>query len=87
MSKEECQAARFLAVDRSTLKKKGSCIVVWYKNDYLLAVERQLSDTKVYRHISNTENVLSKLWKASNRMFNSHKRRGFLTEKQMKYFN
>ena len=45
-----------------------------------------MSDTKVYRDVSNTENILSKLSETSNRMFSSLKRRGFLTEKQMKYF-
>ena len=34
----------------------------------------------------NTENILSKLSKTSKRIFSSPKRRGFLTEKQMKYF-
>ena len=61
------------------LKKadKGSCVVVWDRNDYLQEAERQLSDTKVYRDVSNTENILSKLSDTSNTMFNSLKRRGF----------
>ena len=48
--------------------------------------EKQLSDTKVYRDVSNTENILSKLSEASNRMFSSLRRRNFLTEKQIKHF-
>ena len=48
--------------------------------------EKQLSDTKVYRDVSNTENILSKLSEASNRMFSSLRRRNFLTEKQVKHF-
>ena len=61
-------------------------IYVCDRNDYLVEAERQLSDTKVYRDVSNTESILSKLSKTSNRMFSSLKGRGFLTEKQMKYF-
>ena len=89
MSSEEWQAVRSLADDRSIeIKKadKGSCVVVWDRNYYLLEAERQLSDTEVYRDVSNTENILSKLSETSNRMFSSLKKRGFLTEKQMKYF-
>ena len=89
MSREEWQAVRSLADDRSIVIKnadKRSCVVVWDINDYLLEDERQLSDTKVYRDNSNTENILSKLSETSNRMFSSLKRRGLLTEKQMKYF-
>ena len=41
---------------------------------------------RFYRDNSNTENILSKLSETSKRMFNSLKSRGFLTEKQMKYF-
>ena len=65
---------------------KGPCVVVWDRNYYLLETERQLSDTKVYRDVSKTGNILSKLSETSNKMFSSLKRRGFLTEKQMKYF-
>ena len=65
---------------------KGSCVVVWDRNDYLLEAERQLSDTKVYRDVSNTKNILSNLLETSNKMFSSLKRRDYLTEKQMKYF-
>ena len=89
MSREEWQAVRSLADDRSIVIKKadkGSCVVVRDRNDYLLEAERQLPDTKVYRDVNNTENSLSKLSETSNRMFSSLKRTGFLTEKQMKYF-
>ena len=44
------------------------------------------SDIKLYRNVSSTENILRKLSKTSNKTFSSHKRGGFLTEKQMKYF-
>lgn len=35
---------------------------------------------------SNTENIIIKLSEASNKMFNSFKRGGFLTKKQMENF-
>ena len=53
---------RSLADDRSIVIKKaddGSCIGVSDRNDYLIEAEKQLSDTKVYRDVSNTENILS----------------------------
>ena len=69
--------------DRSiVIKKVGKeyCAVVWDRNDYLIEAEKQLSDTKVYRDVSNTKNILSKLSEVNNKMFNSLKRGGFLTE-------
>ena len=89
MSGEKWQAVRSLADDRSIVIKKadkGSCVVVWDRNDYLLDAERQLSDTKVYRGVSNTENILSKLSETSNRMFSSLKRRGFFNRKANEIF-
>ena len=80
MSREEWQAVRSLADDRSIVIKKadkGSRVVVWDRNDYLLEAERQLSDNKVYRDVNITENILSKLSETSNRMFSSLKKRGF----------
>ena len=49
------------------------------RNNCLLKAEKQLSDTKVYRDINETENVLSKLSETSNRILSSLKKRGFLT--------
>ena len=49
MSREERQDVRSLADDRSIVTKKadkGSCVVVWDKNDYLLEAEKQLSALK-----------------------------------------
>ena len=80
MSREEWQTVRSLADDRSIVIKKadkGSRVVVWDRNDYLLEAERQLSDNKVYRDVNITENILSKLSETSNRMFSSLKKRGF----------
>ena len=49
MFREERQDVRSLADDRSIVTKKadkGSCVVVWDKNDYLLEAEKQLSALK-----------------------------------------
>ena len=62
MSRKEWQAVRSLADDRGIVIKKvnkGSCVVVRDRNDYLLEAERQVSDSKVYIDVSNTENILS----------------------------
>ena len=53
---------------------KGSC-------DYLMEAEKQLSDKKVYQEVSNSENILSELAEMSSKM------RGYITEKQLKYFS
>ena len=75
-----------MADDRNFVIKKvdkGSGAVVWDRSNYLLEAEKQLSDTKKYRDVSKTESTLSEV---SNKMISSLERRGFLTEKQMKYF-
>ena len=51
MSREEWQTVRSFAHHRIIEIKnadKGSCVVIWNRNDYLLEAEKQLSDTKVY---------------------------------------
>ena len=54
LSREEWDAIRSLADDRSTIIKKadkGSCIVIWSRNDYLMETEKKLSDKKVYQEV------------------------------------
>ena len=46
---------RTLTDDRSIIVKKadkGSYVVVWDRNDYVLGAEKQLSDPKVHRKYS-----------------------------------
>ena len=89
-SREKWNTIRSLADDRSIIIKKadkGSCIVIWGRNDYLMEAEKQLSDKKVYQEVSNSENILSKLAEMSNKMFSNLKKRGYITEKQLKYFS
>ena len=40
----------------------------------------------VYRDVSNKENILPKLSEVSNKMFSSLRKKGFIIEKQLKYF-
>ena len=50
MSSEEWKALRGLADDRSIVIKKadkGSCVVVWCREDYIKEAERQLQDNMV----------------------------------------
>ena len=74
---------------RNTIIKKagkGSCVVISGRNDYLTEAEKHLSDKKVYREVSNSENILAKLAEMSNNMFSSLKKKDYITEKQLKYF-
>ena len=63
---------------------RGLAWFVWNRGDYLLEAERQLSDARVYRDVSNTENILSKL--SETRMFSGLKKRGFFNKKTNEIF-
>ena len=72
MPKDEWDAVRSLADDRNIVIKrvdKGSCVVIWDRNDYLLEAEKQLRDKKVYRDVEYNVNILKDLAEASNEMF------------------
>ena len=89
LSREEWNAIRFVADDRSIIIKKagkGLCVVIWGRNNDIMEAGKQLSDKKVYQEVSNSENILSKLAEMSNKMFSNLKKRGYITEKQLKYF-
>ena len=62
--------------------EKGSCVVIWDRNDYLLEADKQPKDKKVYRDVKYNANILKDLAEASNEIFSGHKRRGFITEKK-----
>ena len=52
---EEWKAMRSLADDKQIVIKKadkGSCVVVWDRDDYLLEAERQLKDEKIYKSVT-----------------------------------
>ena len=61
-------------------------MVICDRNDYLLEGDKQLKDKKVYRDVEYNVNILKDLAEASNEMFSGFKRRGFITEEQLKYF-
>ena len=88
-SKEEWQAMRELANDRSIVIKKadkGSCVVVWDRSDYIAEAEKQLSDQNVYRDVGFKDKILQDLADSSNKLFQILKRKGSITEKELKYF-
>ena len=76
--------------DRSIVIKKadkGSCIVVWDRNDYLREAEKQLKDLIVYRKVAFKDKILSRLVDCSKRFFRNLKVKGHITEKELKYFS
>ena len=88
-SRDERRAARSLADDRNIVIKKihkRSCVVAWDRSDYVIEAEKQLNDSKVYKDISDSNDSILKLTEKSNKIFESLKRRGFIGEKQLKYF-
>ena len=75
-SKEKWQAMRALADNRSVVIKKadkGSTVVVWDRNDYILEAEKQLSDANVYKDVFFNEKNLQKFVGTSNQLFQNLK--------------
>ena len=60
--------------------------MVWDSGEYLLEAEKQLGDRPVYKDISFNENLPTDLVESSNQIFRSLKRKGSITDKQLKYF-
>ena len=89
LSREEWQAIRSLADDRSIVIKKadkGSSVVVLDRYDYIAEAEKQLKDQNVYKDVDFTEKILQDLAESSNKMLRSLKTKGKIDEKQLKYF-
>jgi len=89
LSKSEWQAVRSLADDRNLVIKKadkGSCVVVWDRDDYLLEASQQLENVSVYRNIVFKDRLLVNLVDTSNTMFRNLCRKGLISNKQLKYF-
>ena len=79
---------RGLAEDRSFVIKpgyKGSGVVVWDRTDYLLGMEKHLSDSNTYKEVKFGDNELVKLVDESNRMFKKLFSKCFSRE-ECKYF-
>ena len=55
---------------------KGSCVVVWDREDYLLEGYKQLSDTSTYTYVEvkkYNDKLLSQLTEKSNKFLNDYK--------------
>ena len=88
-SKEESQPLRSLADDRNIVIKKaykGSCVVVWDRNDYIAEAEKQLNNKSVYNNVIFKEKILQDLAETNNNIFRSLRGKGKITERQLKYF-
>ena len=78
---------RGLAEDCNIIIKstdKGSCVVLWDRDDYLAEAEKQLQDVNIYE---GTDFKESDLVETSNTMFQSLRRKNLITEKELKYFS
>ena len=78
---------RNIADDKSIVIKKadkGSCAVVWGREDYLKEASGQLNDIRVYKDVKYNENILPNLVDRSNKLFRDLKNMGFITEKELK---
>ena len=54
--------------------------MVWDRNYYVLEVEKQFSDCRIYQDVSNSENILAKLSQAVSKMVSALKRKVLITE-------
>ena len=87
--KEKWQCMRLLANDRSIVIKKadkGSCVVVWDREDYTAEASKQLNDESVYKSVKFKDKFLQDLTERSNGIFKGLQQKGKITEKQLKYF-
>ena len=78
LSKEEWLAMTGLAEDRNIIIKpaeKGSCVVLWDREDYLTEAGKQLQDVDIYEDTGFKESDLVKLVEKSNTMFQSLRRK------------
>ena len=72
LSKEEWLAMRCLAGDRNIIIKptdKGSCVVVWDREDYIPEAVRQLKDNETFESSSFKDVDLVKVEEKSNSIF------------------
>ena len=85
LTKEEWLAMRSLAEERAVIIKpadKGSCLVVWDREDYLAEGYKQLSDTFTYGEVNKyNEKLLSQLIDMSYSIFRSLCDKKLISEK------
>ena len=91
LTKEKWQALKYLKEGRSIIIKpadKGSCVVVWDREDYLAEGYKQLNDESIYVDIKHsTDKTLSDLIEKSNKFFKRLNRKKIISEKELKYFS
>ena len=78
-----------LADGRSIVIKKAYkrvFVVVRDINDYILEAKKQFNEPRIYQDVNDNENILPKLSEVNNKMFSSLRMKGFIKEKQLKYF-
>ena len=63
---------------------KGSCVVIWDRNDYIKEAEKQLNDTNAYKDIFLNSKLLQEVVVTSNRLFQNLKAKGKISDKQLK---
>ena len=51
-----------------------------------MEAEKQLNNLKVYKNISDSKGLIPKLTEKINKIFECLRRKGFISEKQLKYF-
>ena len=86
LSKEEWEAVRTLADGRNIIIKKadkGSCIVIWDRNNYITEAESQLKNELVNKKIFFKQDMLCELVTKSNGFFKDLRRSGFITERNL----
>ena len=65
---------------------KGSCVVVWDREDYIAEADRQLKDNETYESSSLKDVDLVKLVEKSNSIFQSLRKKKLITEEELKCF-
>ena len=85
------KAMHNLAEDWSIIIKpanKGSCVVIWDREDYLVEGYRQLSDQLTYTDVKKFNQKLTPdLTEKSNRIFKGYCNKKLSTEKELKYLS
>ena len=59
---------------------------MWDRLDYLSEAEKQLEDKNIYKNVPFSDKILGDLVQTSNKMFLNLKRKGSISEKEMKHF-
>ena len=65
---------------------KGSCVVIWDREDYIAEASNQLKDESNYKNMKFKDKILQDLAKKNDSIFKGLKQKGKITEKQLKYF-